>query len=83
MDQRISIKKSENFVYSYVTGPISEELLAELMTKLSIKGKEWGFNRYLSDLKQTEKQMGITEDYDFAYNQAMKYGFNRIIPDMR
>jgi hypothetical protein len=74
MGHKISIKKGENFVHSYVLGPISWELLAKLMTKTAEKGEKWGFNRYLSDLRGAEKQMRIYQDFEFAQRQAREYG---------
>ena len=75
MDHRISIEKRENFVHAYIIGPISQELLAEFMKKTSMKGKKWGFNRYIADLRQAEKQMSMVKDYNFAYRKAEEYGF--------
>ena len=74
MDHRISIKKRENFVHSYIIGPISQELLANFMTKIAMKGRKWGLNRYIADIRQAEKQMDVIEDYNFAYSQAEEYG---------
>jgi hypothetical protein len=71
----LSIKKGENFVHARVSGPVSLELVAELMKKSAEKAKKWGFNKYLVDFRQAEKQLSVFEHYDFAYKKAKEYGF--------
>ena len=74
MSQRIAIKKGKNFVHSNVYGPISLDLLAELMGKTAEKADKWNFTRFLVDFRKAKKEMSIVDDYNIAHIKAKEFG---------
>ena len=74
MEPKFSIRKEDNFVRSCVRAPTTPALLYELLGETARKAKQWGFKRYCSDFRKSERQMDVLKDYDIAYNIAGECG---------
>lgn len=80
MNPAISIKKGRDFVHSHTSGPLTWELLDELITKTADMAEKWGFNKHVVDLRAGEKKLSVLEDYQLATRNDRESGLK---PDSR
>ena len=75
MEFKISVMRGETYVHSRVCEPLTEEVLTELMSATAQKADEWGFNKFLVDLREAPLLVHTVSNYEFAYDKSKRLGF--------